>query len=55
MEYTFKLFITDDFGSHDIRKYSTMAENKDSAYEKVMNMFYAEKTDSEYLYKVQEV
>jgi hypothetical protein len=55
MEFTLKLFITDEFGSHDVRTYSTMAENIDKAYEKIMNMFYAEKTDSEYLYKVQEV
>lgn len=34
MEYTLRLFITDEFGSHDVRTYSTMAENIDKAYEK---------------------
>lgn len=55
MEYTFKLFITDDFGSHDIRTYSTMAENIDNAYEKIMNQFYDGRTDGEYVYKVMEM
>ena len=52
MEFTFKLYITDDFGKPEVRTYSTIAEDIDSAYEKVISQFYAEKNDGEHLYKI---
>ena len=52
MEYTLKLYITDNFGRPYVRIYNTMAENIDDAYEKVMNMFYAEQPDNKSAYKI---